>query len=119
MALQEARLQNTVAGRAILHRTGMATELRALDRQRSLLPEVRSKIMANLIFKHMSHELHEGRRKARVDRQRRQFKDDPYITYVDVVAYPVRGPLRGSHREPERQLLDPRGLRQGTDPSGG
>ncbi|KAH7938143.1 hypothetical protein HPB49_020817 [Dermacentor silvarum] len=38
-----------------------------------------------------SHELHEGRRKARVDRQRRQFKGDPYVTYVDVAAYPAGG----------------------------
>ncbi|KAH7948909.1 hypothetical protein HPB49_003398 [Dermacentor silvarum] len=37
----------------------------------------------------MSHELHEGRRKARVDRQRRQFKGDSYVTYVDVAAYPA------------------------------
>ncbi|KAH7941973.1 hypothetical protein HPB49_019033 [Dermacentor silvarum] len=59
--------------------------------QRSLPPEVRSKIKANPIPKHMSHELHEGRRKARVDRQRRQFKGDPYITYVDVAAYPAGG----------------------------
>lgn len=91
MASQKARLQNTAAGRAILHRTGTATELRALDGQRSLPPEVRSKITANPIPKHMSHELHEGRRKARVDRQRRQFKGDPYVTYVDVAAYPAGG----------------------------
>ncbi|KAH7980062.1 hypothetical protein HPB49_012928 [Dermacentor silvarum] len=39
MASQKARLQNTAAGRAILHRTGTATELRALDGQRSLPPE--------------------------------------------------------------------------------
>ncbi|KAH7965310.1 hypothetical protein HPB49_006051 [Dermacentor silvarum] len=91
MASQKARLQNTAAGRAILHRTGTATELRALDGQRSLPPEVRSKITANPIPKHMNHELHEGRRKARVDRQRRQFKGDPYVTYVDVAAYPAGG----------------------------
>ncbi|KAH7958651.1 hypothetical protein HPB49_003808 [Dermacentor silvarum] len=91
MASQKARLQNTAAGRAILHRTGTATELCALDGQRSLPPEVRSKITANPIPKHMSHELHEGRRKARVDRQRRQFKDDPNVTYVDVAAYPAGG----------------------------
>ncbi|KAH7973511.1 hypothetical protein HPB49_001949 [Dermacentor silvarum] len=78
-------------GRAILHRTGTATELRALDGQRSLPPEVRSKIMANTIPKHMSHELHEERRKARVDRERRQFKGDPNVTYVDVAAYPAGG----------------------------
>ncbi|KAH7960688.1 hypothetical protein HPB49_022344 [Dermacentor silvarum] len=88
MASQKARLQNRAAGRAILHRAGMVTELRALDGQRSLPPEVRSKIKANPIPKHMSHELHEGRRKARVDIQRRQFKGDPYVTYVDVAAYP-------------------------------
>ncbi|KAH7938492.1 hypothetical protein HPB49_024617 [Dermacentor silvarum] len=91
MAPQKARLQNTAAGRAILHQTGTATELRALDGQRSLPPEVRSKITANPIPKHMNHELHEGRRKARVDRQRRQFKGDPYVTYVDVAAYPAGG----------------------------
>ncbi|KAH7949907.1 hypothetical protein HPB49_016647 [Dermacentor silvarum] len=91
MASQKARLQNTAAGRAILHRTGTATELRALDGQRSLPPEVRSKITANPIPKHMSHELHEGRRKARVNRQRRQFKSDPYVQYVDVAAYPAGG----------------------------
>ncbi|KAH7973587.1 hypothetical protein HPB49_002816 [Dermacentor silvarum] len=28
---------------------------------------------------------------ARVDRQRRQFKGDPYVTYVDVAAYPAGG----------------------------
>ncbi|KAH7974467.1 hypothetical protein HPB49_015733 [Dermacentor silvarum] len=39
MASQKARLQNTAAGRAILHRTGTATELRALDGQRSLPPQ--------------------------------------------------------------------------------
>ncbi|KAH7965203.1 hypothetical protein HPB49_004647 [Dermacentor silvarum] len=58
MASQKARLQNTTAGRAILHRTGTATELRALDGQRSLPPKVRSKIKANP--KHISHKLHEG-----------------------------------------------------------
>ncbi|KAH7960211.1 hypothetical protein HPB49_017773 [Dermacentor silvarum] len=91
MASQKARLQNTAAGRAILHRTGTAMELRALDGQRSLPPEVRSKITANPIPKHMSHELHEGRHKARVNRQRRQFKSDPYVQYVDVAAYPAGG----------------------------
>ncbi|KAH7985786.1 hypothetical protein HPB49_026269 [Dermacentor silvarum] len=70
MASQKARLQNTVASRATLHRTGTATELRALDGQRSLPPEDD---------------------KARVDRQRRQFKGDPYVTYVDVAAYPAGG----------------------------
>ncbi|KAH7960121.1 hypothetical protein HPB49_017058 [Dermacentor silvarum] len=89
--LFELTVQNTAAGRAILHRTGTATELRALDGQRSLPPEVRSKITANPIPKHMSHELHEGRRKARVNRQRRQFKSDPYVQYVDVAAYPAGG----------------------------
>ncbi|KAH7958452.1 hypothetical protein HPB49_001865 [Dermacentor silvarum] len=67
-------------------------ELRALDGQRSLPPEVRSKIKVNPIPKHMSHELHEGRHKARIDRQRRQFKGNPYVTYVlDVAAYPATG----------------------------
>ncbi|KAH7970849.1 hypothetical protein HPB49_015940 [Dermacentor silvarum] len=51
----------------------------------------RGQIKANPIPKHMSHELHEGRRKARVDRQRRQFKGDPSVTYVDVSAYPAGG----------------------------
>ncbi|KAH7950372.1 hypothetical protein HPB49_023226 [Dermacentor silvarum] len=91
MASQKARLQNTAAGRAILHRTGTATELRAFDGQRSLPPEVRSKITANPIPRHMSHELHEGRRKARVNRKRRQFKSDPYVQYVDLAAYPAGG----------------------------
>ncbi|KAH7965367.1 hypothetical protein HPB49_006575 [Dermacentor silvarum] len=91
MASQKARLQNTAAGRAILHRTGTATELRALDGRRSLPSEVRNQITANLMPKHMSHELHEGRRKARVDRQRRQLMGDLYVTYVDVAAYPAGG----------------------------
>ncbi|KAH7955210.1 hypothetical protein HPB49_025521 [Dermacentor silvarum] len=105
-------------GGGVAERT--ATELRALNGQRSLPPEVRSKRKANPIPKHMSHELHEGRRKARVDRQRRQFKGDPYVTYVDVAAYstyPTYPASRERSRERERQLLDPRGLRQGRDPS--
>ncbi|KAH7965765.1 hypothetical protein HPB49_010583 [Dermacentor silvarum] len=91
MASKKARLQNMAVGRTILHRTGTATELRAFDGQRSLPPEVRSRIKASPIPKHMSHELHEGRRKARVDRQRRLFKRDPYVMYVDVAAYPEGG----------------------------
>ncbi|KAH7986165.1 hypothetical protein HPB49_026098 [Dermacentor silvarum] len=91
MASQKARIPNTAAGRAIFHRTRTATELRALDGHRSLPPEVRSKIKANPIPKHVSHELHEGRRKARVYRPRRQFKGGQYVTYVDVAAYPAGG----------------------------
>ncbi|KAG0421985.1 hypothetical protein HPB47_002157 [Ixodes persulcatus] len=72
LASQKAKLQNTAAGRAILHRVGAVTEFRILDGQRSLPPEVRSRIEVSPIPKHMSHELHEGRRKARVDRHRRQ-----------------------------------------------
>lgn len=91
LASQKAKLQNTAAGRAILHRVGTVTEFRILDGQRSLPPEVRSRIEVSPIPKHMSHELHEGRRKARVDRQRRQFKGNPNVTYVDVAAYPEAG----------------------------
>ncbi|CAN8025843.1 unnamed protein product [Ixodes persulcatus] len=88
LASQKAKLQNTAAGRAILHRVGTVTEFRILDGQRSLPPEVGSRIEVSPIPKHMSHELHEGRRKARVERQRRQFKGNPNVTYVDVAAYP-------------------------------
>ncbi|KAH7937229.1 hypothetical protein HPB49_009231 [Dermacentor silvarum] len=91
VASQKVRQQNTAAGRAILHRTRIAPELHALDGQRSLPPEVRSEIKANPITKHMSHELHEARRKGRVERQRRQLTGDPYVTYVDVAAYHERG----------------------------
>ncbi|KAG0429688.1 hypothetical protein HPB47_023384 [Ixodes persulcatus] len=91
LASQKAKLQNTAAGRAILHRVGTVTEFRILDGQRSLPLEVRSRIEVSPIPKHMSHELHEGRRKARVDRQRRQFKGNPNVTYVDVAAYPEAG----------------------------
>lgn len=55
LASQKARPQNKAAGRAILHRTGTVTELRVLDRQRSLQPEVRSRIKASPIPNHMSH----------------------------------------------------------------
>ncbi|KAH7965918.1 hypothetical protein HPB49_012133 [Dermacentor silvarum] len=79
MASAKARLQNTAAGRAILHRTGTATVL--CQKQDQGEPHTR----------HMSHELLERRRKARVDRQRRQFKGDLYVTYVDVAAYPAGG----------------------------
>ncbi|KAH7973651.1 hypothetical protein HPB49_003512 [Dermacentor silvarum] len=105
MASQKARLQNTAVGRAILHRTGTATELRALDGQRALPPEVRSKIKANPIPKHMSHELREGRRKARVDRQRRQFKSDPYVTLTREkmkTSLSSRPPSFRSNRTPTR-----------------
>ncbi|KAH7960199.1 hypothetical protein HPB49_017638 [Dermacentor silvarum] len=44
MVSEKARLQNTAAGRAIPHRTRTATELCALNGQRSLPTEVRSKI---------------------------------------------------------------------------
>ncbi|KAH7967083.1 hypothetical protein HPB49_022449 [Dermacentor silvarum] len=52
-------------------------------RQRSFVPSMGND------HSHPSSE--ERSRKARVHRQRRQFKGDPYVTYVDVAEYPAGG----------------------------